>query len=112
MSESRPFEELASSGLLWLLNVAVFHPRGFAFTLHAKGGEVSGWSLQGDGSEPWYFDGPRDGKFRAAEATFAAARVANRPLLDCGTCGGVGAVGDEGETCHACDGSGEPSPGG
>lgn len=103
MSEPRPFVELADSGLLWLINASVFHPRGFAFAVHvSSSGEALGWSLQGDGTEPWYFDGPpRDEKFAAVEATFRQVRVA-AGTTDCGTCGGTGAVGDEGKACPAC----------
>lgn len=78
MGQPRPFADLASSGLLWLINASVFHPRGFALTLHVdRAGAAAGWSLQGDGSEPWHFDGPRDKKFAAVEATLRAVREAN-----------------------------------
>lgn len=54
--EGRPLGELRSSGLLWLINRVVFHPRGFALALHAdETGAVTGWSLQGNGTEPWSF---------------------------------------------------------
>jgi hypothetical protein len=71
VTDYRPFEELATTGLLWLINASTFHPRGFALSLHVdKEGTAVGWSLQGDGSEPWYFEGSRDEKFNAVEATF------------------------------------------
>lgn len=59
----RPFSELRDTGLLWLLNRVVFHPRGFALALHYTGkfpdmGECVGWSLHGDGSEPWSMGDP------------------------------------------------------
>lgn len=74
---SRPFAELRSSGLLWLINAAVFHPRGFALSLHRElDGSFSGWSLLGDGSEPWRFDADMDARFAAAEQTFRDARGA------------------------------------
>lgn len=76
MTQPRPFSELRDSGLLWLINRAVLHPRGYAIALHVDGeGEVTGWSLLGDGSEPWTFeDGPdqRDA-FRRAERTLGGA---------------------------------------
>lgn len=103
MTEFRPFEELASSGLLWLINASTFHPRGFALALRVQNGKVTGWSLQGDGREPWYFEGSRDDKFNAVEATFRQVMMA-AGTAECGTCGGTGAVGDEGEACPACAG--------
>lgn len=64
----RPWDELASSGLLWLINATCFHPRGYALAVHPDG---AGWSLLGDGSEPWCFpDGEiTDAKFWAAQST-------------------------------------------
>lgn len=62
-AEQRPFAELRDSGLLWLFNRVVFHPRGYALALHFEGefpelGECTSWSLLGDGSEPWSFGDP------------------------------------------------------
>ena len=75
----RPFEDLRDSGLLWLINRAVFHPRGFALALTiTDGGQATGWSLLGDGSEPWQYgevDVEND-KFRRAEATLNGQRAA------------------------------------
>jgi hypothetical protein len=82
VSGPRPFEDLRDSGLLWLINRAVFHPRGYALALHVDdGGEVVGWSLQGDGSEPWTFeDGPEQlDAFRRAEATLRGGDGAATP---------------------------------
>lgn len=61
--EMRPFAELRDTGLLWLMNRVVFHPRGYALALHFTGdannrGECIGWSLLGDGSEPWSMGDP------------------------------------------------------
>lgn len=103
MTDPRPFEDLASSGLLWLINASTFHPRGFALAITVRDGKAVGWSLQGDGRESWYFDGPRDDKFNAVEATFRQVMMA-AGTADCVTCGGVGAVGDEGEACPGCAG--------
>ena len=53
-SEGRPFAELRDEGLLWLINTTVFHPRGYALAMHFDDdGHATGWSLVGDGSEPW-----------------------------------------------------------
>ena len=64
MSE-RPFNELRDTGLLWLINRVVFHPRGYALALHyadpdpgPTGGTATGWSLLGDGTEPWTMGDP------------------------------------------------------
>lgn len=51
-----PFQEFQALGLLWLVNRVVFHPRGYALTFHVdEDGTIKGWSMQGDGSEPWSF---------------------------------------------------------
>ncbi|MEV6413862.1 hypothetical protein [Kribbella sp. NPDC051718] len=53
------FEALRDTGVLWLVNRAVFHPRGVALALHlGTTGGVIGWSLVAspDGS-PFTFDG-------------------------------------------------------
>lgn len=54
----RPFAEMRDEGLLWLMNRVVFHPRGYALAFHFdgdanNGAPATGWSLLGDGSEPW-----------------------------------------------------------
>jgi len=54
--ESRPIAELRDSGLLWLINRIVFHARGVALAVHVDDhGMATGWSLQGNGTEPWSF---------------------------------------------------------
>lgn len=74
-TDARPWSELRDSGLLWLINAAVLHPRGFALALVADvDGNFLGWDLLGDGSEPWEYDRQMDERFAAVEATFAAAR--------------------------------------
>lgn len=72
----RPFSELYGSGLLWLINRVAFHPRGFRLALVAntETGEVTGWELQGDGSEPHWFPENLDrSRFAEAEATLRRA---------------------------------------
>jgi hypothetical protein len=71
----RTFSELRDSGLLWLINRVVFHPRGWALALAYRDGEVVGWKLLGDGSEPWRFGDPEDENFAAAEATLRRDQV-------------------------------------
>lgn len=52
----RPFDELRETGLLWLINRVVLHPRGYALAIHVdEAGAATGWSLLGDGTEPWSF---------------------------------------------------------
>lgn len=65
----RPFSELRDSGLLWLINRTVFHPRGYAFCLVIQDGEAVGWQMLGDGSEPWTLGVEELDQFTAAEAT-------------------------------------------
>lgn len=63
MTTTKPFNELRTSGLLWLINRVVFHPRGYALALVYAGqwpniGEPCGWKLLGDGTEPWTMGDP------------------------------------------------------
>jgi len=45
------------SGLLWLVNTAVLHPRGFALALELTADGVPiGLSVVGDGTEPWAYE--------------------------------------------------------
>lgn len=71
--EIRPWSELRDSGLLWLINRAVFHPRGFALTMVKRDGMDVGWYLQGDGREVWQMAGDEDDEFARAEATLRPA---------------------------------------
>jgi YD repeat-containing protein len=81
--DNRSFEEFRKAGFLWLINTAVFHPRGFAIAFsYNSEGNVSGWQLLGDGRERWAFsedgwpegEGPDDA-FDAAEREFAMAQL-------------------------------------
>lgn len=84
MTHGRPIKDLSESGLLWLINRVVFHPRGFRLTLVAntETGEATGWELQGDGTEPHWFteEADRD-RFAKAEATLRAAATGERVTL-------------------------------
>jgi hypothetical protein len=75
MSDARPITELRDSGLLWLINRCVFHPRGLALALVAdEAGQVKGWQLTGNGSEPmWFSPDDEAALFAAAKATLTAA---------------------------------------
>lgn len=74
----RPIEALRETGVLWLINRVVFHPRGFALALDSDSdGTVRGWALVGDGSEPWAFpETDDDWCFAAVEAFIAEHRAA------------------------------------
>lgn len=51
------FNELENSGLLWLINRTVFHPRGFTFGLVPDAnGNMVGWAVVGDGKKCQKFD--------------------------------------------------------
>jgi hypothetical protein len=80
-SPVRPLSELSDAGILWLINRVVFHPRGFALALHADDdGLVTGWQLQGDGSEEWSFPPEREwDHFQRAEQTLQDAATAGDP---------------------------------
>lgn len=52
-SPAREFSELKDTGLLWLINRVVFHPRGYALALYSENGKAVGWKLLGDGTEVW-----------------------------------------------------------
>lgn len=71
----RAWEELRSTGLLWLINRVVFHPRGWALALVRRDGQLVGWNLQGDGREVWEFNGDEDALFAAAQNTLTPADI-------------------------------------
>lgn len=76
--ENRPFADLRDSGLLWLINTSVFHPRGLALAIRLnEAGVATGWELifAGDGTPFTYEDSPEiDALFRAAEQTMNQAK--------------------------------------
>jgi hypothetical protein len=47
------YVDLVETGLLWLVNTSVFHPRGFALGYDAT---VRQFTLLGDGTEAWVFE--------------------------------------------------------
>lgn len=62
----RTFTDLRKTGLLWLINTSLLHPRGFAMAVVLDTeGEVTGWKLLGDGTEPWTFGDEGDEQFAA-----------------------------------------------
>ena len=75
----RPVSDLLDSGLLWLINRVVFHPRGLALALWREDttGDVTAWRLlaTADG-EPFTFSNRDDENgYRRAEATLRAALI-------------------------------------
>lgn len=76
MADVRPLAELQSTGLLWLVNRVVFHPRGFALGLaFDAAGSVIGWELLGDGSGPWAFGDDEGALFARANVMLQSAAV-------------------------------------
>ena len=75
---ARPWVDLFDTGVLWAINRTLFHPRGFGLAVEtdAATGAVIGWSLHGDGSEPWKFEDNEmeDARFAAFEALLAGRR--------------------------------------
>lgn len=71
----RPWEELITTGLLWLINASVLHPRGYALGLVIGPDGIKGWRLLGDGSKPWRFDDDTTGQFAAAQFTLQASNT-------------------------------------
>lgn len=69
--------DVIDDGLLWLVNAAVFHPRGFALAFDP---ETREFSLMGDGSERWTYDestqmqSALDARFDAVERLMGRAR--------------------------------------
>ncbi|KQY58342.1 hypothetical protein ASD11_01355 [Aeromicrobium sp. Root495] len=56
--QTRSFDELSTSGLLWYINHELLHPRGYALAIEAsddESGTVGGFAILGDGSEAWSF---------------------------------------------------------
>lgn len=104
MSDTYTFEAMRRHGVLWYLNRVAFHPRGYALAFTyppdadreavVRGDvEPTGWTLLGDGAEPWTFGELPDGepiddtlfaRFEALLARSAARRddvAAQRDLI-------------------------------
>lgn len=81
-----PFKAARWTGLLWAINKVLMHPRGFALAFEFPEGATReqieahqvdpiGWSIMGDGTEPWQFtDGLDDIGFDAFEDLLEWAR--------------------------------------
>lgn len=66
--------DLRADGVLWAVNRALFHPRGFALAVDTESGELT---LLGDGSEVWQYASPvvEDAHFADFEALLERART-------------------------------------
>lgn len=73
-SPPRPLIELRDTGMLWLINRVVFHPRGLALALarNKETNEIVGWRMEGDGSQCWSFTEADDESFAQAQAFLKA----------------------------------------
>lgn len=80
-AEARPFGEIRETGFLWLINKALFHPRGYALAfVKDPDGNTTGWTVLGDGLEPWCFTEEIDHEyFNKAERTLAEYAKKNGP---------------------------------
>ncbi len=66
----------SETGVLWMINRVLFHPRGYALAFEYAEGETEprGWNVQGDGSEPWSFPEEMElGKFLQFEQLLTQA---------------------------------------
>lgn len=75
------FDELRDTGMLWMINTAVLHPRGFAMSLvFDDDGRCTGWDILGDGTDRWTYADEMGGRldecFVAFEAMLAERRKA------------------------------------
>ncbi|MFI2650188.1 hypothetical protein [Micromonospora fulviviridis] len=79
-ADVRPWEDLRASGLLWLINRQVFHPRGYALGVVYMEGKVAGWQILGDGRKPWRYTDDTDeaALLAAAQATLSDRTEAAR----------------------------------
>lgn len=56
-AQRETLNQFRADGLLWMVNAAILHPRGYALTVHINdAGDPIGLSVQGDGVEPWCFE--------------------------------------------------------
>lgn len=68
--------ELRPTGILWAINRHIFHPRGYALALDWPEGAdpdtdaPDGFTIYGDGSEPWAFEPDTDDSGFAAFSKF------------------------------------------
>lgn len=69
-----PISALSDTGILWLINRTVFHPRGFALSLmRNKDGTVSSWNIKGTGKDVFVFNAEDDALHFAQVIEFLAS---------------------------------------
>lgn len=79
-------ENLRNSGLLWLINTSVFHPRGYALFLsipteeEKAEGHVESFGFWGDGTEPYSFGDSTEEEFTALERVLSSVTTFVRPI--------------------------------
>lgn len=74
-----PFSEMSEKGVLWFINRMAFHPLGFALTfMLEEDGSISGWCIQGDGTECWTFEEEVDDRNYETFWRFIAVEVLGR----------------------------------
>lgn len=74
-------KQFRADGLLWMVNAAILHPRGYALTVHIDDdGEPTGLSVQGDGVEPWCF-GPDASDVRDSVQLFMEAEARREAII-------------------------------
>lgn len=77
---------LRDSGLLWLINTSVFHPRGYALFLSIPTeedkaeGQVESFGFWGDGTEPYSFGDSAEEEFTALERVLSSVTTFIRPI--------------------------------
>lgn len=75
-----PLEALRDSGILLMINMQVFHPRGAALSVVLdENDSVIGFEILGDGTEPWHYvvDPEIDEKWKAFNRMLNNAMTAN-----------------------------------
>lgn len=73
-NHGRQFADLSATGLLWLINRVVFHPRGLALAIHVDdAGVATGWTLLGDGKKCFTFNAADDDESFARLQQFLSA---------------------------------------
>lgn len=68
--QSELIQEIREKGLVWLVNTAILHPRGFALAVSYDDSDTEfvnpvGLMIVGDGSEPWVFGENPDGTWES-----------------------------------------------
>lgn len=87
---------LEHDGVLWLVNAAIFGPRGYVLDCDPR---TNGFMILGDGTEPYAFDGSDAGFRSRLDQIAPGLSTAVAQLVDCVTCHGKPPVGFACRTC-------------